>query len=104
VQSYKRIEHEKQMIKKMIHIYCKGNHDKDHELCNECTELLAYARKRLNQCPFKETKKPCAKCVVHCYRPDMREKIKKVMKYAGIRMLFVEPVGVMIHLFEILSR
>ena len=76
----------------MVRIYCKNHHESHDELCPECNELLNYARMRLDKCPFQEKKATCGKCPIHCYQPQMREKVKKVMQYAGQRMLLHHPV------------
>ena len=47
---------------------------------------------RIEHCPFMETKTFCSACKVHCYQPEMREKIRTVMRWAGPRMLPVHPV------------
>ncbi len=47
-----------------------------------------------------ETKTFCSNCKVHCYKPEMREKIRIVMRYSGPRMLFVHPVMCLKHLIE----
>ena len=39
-----------------------------------------------------ESKTFCSNCRVHCYCPDMREKIRMVMRFSGPRMLFYHPV------------
>lgn len=62
------------------------------ELCVECRELLTYATARLDRCRFGERKTKCHKCNVHCYRPDMREKIREVMRFSGPRMIFHHPM------------
>ncbi len=83
---------ERKTIEVMIGMYCHGHHgDKGKKPCPECTELLDYAVTRLEKCPFQEDKPTCATCPVHCYKPDMREKIREVMKYAGPRMLYRHP-------------
>ena len=76
----------------IIEIFCHGQHVKKEGLCPECRELLDYVVQRLEKCPFQENKPKCVKCPVHCYKPDMREKIRAVMKYAGPRMLYRHPV------------
>lgn len=91
-----RIEHEKKIVNKMIWIYCKG-HKHSNVLCSECSILVEYAHKRLDACKFGNDKKFCSKCNVHCYKPEMRESIKKVMKYSGPRMLFYSPIIVIKH-------
>lgn len=90
----KKREDEKEVIKKMIEIYCKGNKhkiDDGTEVCNECSKLLDYAHQRVDKCPFMETKTFCSACKVHCYKKDMKEQIRNVMKYSGPRMLFIDP-------------
>lgn len=98
-------EREKKTVSQMIQIYCKGNHGdaydkKNRKLCSECEALDAYARQRSDKCPFMETKTFCSNCKVHCYKPEMREKIRAVMRYSGPRMLFSHPVACVRHLIE----
>jgi predicted amidophosphoribosyltransferase len=76
----------------MIDLYCHGKHGSREGLCPECHELLDYVIKRLEKCPLKENKPKCSKCPVHCYKPDMRDKIKAVMKYSGPRMFYRHPI------------
>lgn len=45
-------------------------------------------------------KTKCHKCSVHCYMPEMRERIKEVMRYSGPRMLLHHPVEAMIFLIN----
>ena len=47
-----------------------------------------------------EEKTFCSNCTVHCYRPEMRERIRTVMRYAGPRMLFHHPVMAIRHMIE----
>lgn len=94
-----RREREKALVSQMIALYCRKHHG-GRTLCADCAALDAYARARSDRCPFMETKTFCASCRVHCYRPDMREKIREVMRYAGPRMLLDHPVMVIRHGFE----
>ena len=72
-------ENEKKLIPVMIRKYCHSKHKaKGEELCEECRALTDYALFRLEKCPFKVNKKFCSFCKVHCYKPDMRERIKDV--------------------------
>lgn len=97
-------EREKELIPAMIRSYCRGRHGtKGEELCEECRQLCEYALFRLDKCPFKVHKKFCSFCKVHCYKPDMREKIKDVMKWAGPRMIFTLPVFAFKHVFQMIS-
>lgn len=96
-----RIEKEKNTITLMINIYCNKKHKNEKgELCNECKELLEYAHKRLDFCKFGEEKKFCSKCPIHCYKKDMKTKIKDVMKFSGPRLLLHEPLEVIKHILE----
>ena len=97
-------EREKELIPAMIRSYCRGRHGtKGEELCEECRQLCEYALFRLEKCPFKVNKKFCSFCKVHCYKPEMREKIKNVMKYAGRRMIFTHPVFTFKHVFQMIK-
>jgi hypothetical protein len=95
-----RMAREHKTVEATIHVYCRGNHGTGRTLCSDCTELLDYARERLDRCPFQESKTTCAKCPVHCYRPAMRERIRAVMRYAGPRMLWRHPVLALLHLVD----
>ena len=91
---------ESKTIEAMIRLYCRDHHGSKDELCPECRELLDYALARLDRCPFEENKPTCAKCPVHCYKPDIREKVRVVMRYAGPRMLRRHPVLAVLHLID----
>lgn len=85
-----RLEREKKTVLTMIRMYCSGLH-KSETLCDDCEQLHTYAMQRIDKCPFDDCKPTCAKCHVHCYKPDLREQIRQVMRYAGPRMLFSHP-------------
>lgn len=95
-----RLEHEKHTVGLMIDIYCRGKHagPSADGLCADCQALLTYAFRRLDHCRFGERKPACKQCPVHCYRPDMRERIRSVMRYAGPRMLWRHPMAALRHL------
>lgn len=90
-------EKEKKMVSEMIALYCRKKHHTKGELCSECTELKSYAESRSDHCPFMETKTFCSNCRVHCYKPQMREKIREVMRFSGPRMMLYHPVAVVSH-------
>ena len=94
------IAREKKTIQTMIDIYCRGNHGSNGTLCEECRILLDYAWQRLDRCKFGEQKPNCSKCKIHCYRPDMRERVISLMRYSGPRMLFRHPVAAIRHLLR----
>ena len=60
-------------------------------------KLRDYAAMRVDKCPFMETKTFCSNCRVHCYKPQMREEIRNVMRFAGPRMLFYHPIMAIRH-------
>lgn len=92
-------EREKQLVSQMIALYCRKHHG-GRKLCPDCAALDAYARQRSDQCPFMETKTFCSNCTVHCYKKEMREKIRKVMRFSGPRMIFSHPILAVRHVIE----
>lgn len=92
-------EREKQLVSQMIALYCRKHHG-GRKLCPDCAALDAYARQRSDQCPFMETKTFCSNCTVHCYKKEMREKIRKVMHFSGPRMIFSHPILAVRHVIE----
>lgn len=97
-------EKEKELIALMISIYCKGKHKTKDGLCNECESLLTYATNRIEKCPHMETKTFCSECTTHCYAKDKRELVKEVMRYAGPRMIFHQPVTAIWHCLLTMKR
>ncbi len=94
-----RLSRELKTVLAMIGIYCKSHHHAGG-LCDQCRELSDYAVLRLARCPFQEDKTTCGKCTVHCYKPEMREQIIKVMRYSGPRMIFHHPILACAHLLD----
>lgn len=98
----RRLAREERTIATMIGMYCRdlhGNRPRGPEgLCEECAELLAYARARLARCPYGIEKPTCAQCTTHCYRPAMREQVRAVMRHAGPRMVMEHPLLAAAHL------
>lgn len=96
-----KIQTEKKTVAYMIQIYCHKKHQRKlGELCPDCQTLSDYTQERLDYCRFGEQKTTCQKCPVHCYRKDMRERVKLVMRYAGPRMLFYHPSLAVKHLIK----
>lgn len=94
-------EREKQLVSQMIMLYCHGKHGmRKDTLCPECAALKEYAIQRSEHCPFMQTKTFCSNCKVHCYQPEMRKKIKEVMRFSGPRMIFHHPVAAFRHVIE----
>jgi hypothetical protein len=88
-------------IETMVRMYCAGHrHEGRAPLCRDCGALLDYATRRLQRCVFGDAKPTCANCVVHCYRSDMREQMRVVMRWAGPRMMLRHPIMGIAHLID----
>jgi hypothetical protein len=98
------LKQEYKTMETMIRMYCKKFHSCDEDLCQECSDLLKYAEERLNNCKFGENKPICDTCTIHCYKPEMREKIREVMRYAGPRMIYAHPIMGFRHLFKKMKK
>jgi hypothetical protein len=100
-----QVAHDARLLGDFCVIYCKGKHadasrlpltspgadlgvygSKPPVVCDECAELLVYAEKRRAYCP-KDPKPFCSHCDTHCYSPEMAERMRDVMRYAGPRSL-----------------
>ena len=94
-------EQEKRLVGEMIALYCRKKHGtRKGSLCGPCAELSAYAKERSERCPFMEEKTFCQNCRVHCYRPEMRERIREVMRFSGPRMILYHPAAAVRHLIS----
>lgn len=94
-----RIERELKTLRIMIAVFCASGHGTS-EPCPDCRELIEYAGRRLKRCRFGKDKPACSACPIHCYRPEMRERIREVMRYAGPRMTFRHPVLAALHFID----
>lgn len=95
-----RIEREKRVVSLMIELYCRKKLGYDH-IPEEYRQLMEYAHRRLDGCKFGEHKSACKKCPVHCYKPDMRQRIREVMRWAGPRMILYSPMAAIRHLLNV---
>ncbi len=95
---HRRLEKEFLTITKMVNLYCKAHHREP--ICEECQNFLKYAEKRLIHCPFGGRKPTCGNCSVHCYKTDMADYAKKVMRYAGPRMIIHHPLLALQHIID----
>lgn len=98
----KKRKKEQLVVSEMIALYCRKKHGvaSKGELCPECKKLCEYAQARSEHCPFMEEKTFCANCRVHCYKPDMRERIREVMRFSGPRMIWYHPGMTLWHLIS----
>ena len=100
-----RMVRERKTIDAMLCFYCKKQHQSvDNALCEDCAELRAYAMLRLEKCLYQQGKTTCAKCPIHCYKPEMRERIRDVMRYAGPRLTLWHPFLAIMHLLDGLRK
>lgn len=90
---------EKLLISEMIGIYCRKKHGNKDSLCPECHMLKEYAISRVDRCPFMANKNFCANCKVHCYSKVMQGKIKEVMRFSGLRIVFSHPILLVKHFY-----
>lgn len=95
----RRLKREARTVEVMIGMYCRDHH-KAPDLCHSCRSLMEYSLRRLDKCPFGEGKTVCALCPVHCYKPESRQLVREVMRYAGPRMTFRHPVMAVTHIFD----
>lgn len=96
----RRLRRERKTIDLMIAMYCRAHHGGGKIVCAECRLLADYAGRRIDRCPYGHSKPTCLKCPTHCYKPDMRERVRHVMRYAGPRMLFRHPLLAILHLID----
>jgi hypothetical protein len=97
---FARRAREQKTLETMMSMYCRHHHHGGGPLCAECIALAEYARRRLQRCVFGDAKPTCANCLVHCYRADMRERVREMMRWAGPRMLFRHPVLSIRHMID----
>ncbi len=84
----KSIERELKVLARFVEVYCKEHHGRKRDgICEECRDLVEYAGRRLEKCPY-HPKPKCKDCPTHCYKPEYRQKVRKVMRYSG--MYFVK--------------
>jgi hypothetical protein len=98
-----------------VHTYCKRNHQdlprqemksfnvpelsrKPVCLCADCTKLLQHAIVKRTHCP-RDPKPDCKHCPTHCYAPEYRAKIRKVMMFSGRYLVMRGRLDYLWHLF-----
>jgi hypothetical protein len=117
-----KVAHDSRLLGDFARIYCDGKHpDRPKKplesagadlgvygetpvVCEECAALLAYAEKRRALCPQDKPGKPkpfCSHCETHCYKLEMRDLMRDVMRYAGPRsMLHGHAIDGVRHMIE----
>ncbi len=95
-----RRQRESVIVQTMIKMYCMSHHGSIDSLCSACNALSVYAEKRLLSCMYGEAKPVCKECPVHCYSPPMRDYMRKVMRWAGPRMIVRNPFFAVMHMID----
>jgi hypothetical protein len=95
------LQREKLTVEIMIRLYCHHHCNSGKDCCDDCHSLIEYCWKQADNCRSKH-KLVCVKCRIHCYKPEMRWKVKQVMRYSGPRMLLYHPVLAIKHLLRII--
>jgi len=86
----------------MMKLYCRKKHkSKRGDLCEDCTPLLCYAHERADSCRQIEHKTACGRCSTPCYKPDMREQMRVVMRFSGLRMMLHHPVEALRYMLKL---
>lgn len=93
-------EEKLKLVRKMITYHCRKTH-RQKQLCPSCSELLRYISSRLNECMLPEESSSCFMCPHYCYNPDMRERIRTVMRSAAPCILLKSPVLMLKHLLHL---
>lgn len=88
-----RREKERRLLSCMVAYYCRKNHGNRVRLCPECADVDRFIRQRCH-CPRQEATRLCRSCPAQCGRPELKEKLRRMVRYACPRMLFRHPVTV----------
>jgi hypothetical protein len=99
----KDLEREYKTVCAMIKLHCRKLHN-SNGLCDECKELLIYSEARIRKCPHYKSKIPCKNCSVHCYREPYKEKIRKIMRFSGPRMILYHPILALYHILSLFKK
>jgi len=67
-------------------------------LCTECRGLLDYAIARRRACPL-DPKPACKDCPIHCYKPERRAEIRKIMRFSGRHLILRGRLDLLWHYF-----
>jgi len=94
-----RIQRERITVRTMVRMYCRHQHS-SAQLCDSCAELADYADRKLDRCPYGGEKPACTNCPIHCYQSEPRERMRKIMRYAGPRMIWRHPYLAVRHLLD----
>ena len=91
-------------ITRMVRRYCRSAHETGGRIFHTKRPLPEHVKKRRDRCPHGDNKPFCSNCPIHCYKPEMRQQMRTVMRYAGPRMLLTHPILVLRHMAETMLR
>jgi len=97
------LSREEKTFRKMAGIYCRNHHGSGNQLCQKCEQMVEYVMECVSVCPYGGEKPVCGKCRTHCYAPDMREKVRLVMAFAGPRMMVRHPILAIRHCMDVMK-
>lgn len=69
------------------------------QLCPECATFFSYAAMKRQKCPLEAQKPSCKHCRIHCYAPQQRTMVRKIMAWSGKRMLLRGRLDYLWHYF-----
>ena len=98
--THARLVRERHTMELMVRIYCQAHHQPRSGLCPDCRKFFDYACRKIERCPFHELKPVCADCRIHCYKDEMRDLVRTIMRYSGPRMLVCHPTLALLHMVD----
>lgn len=78
-------------LQRMFLLYCRKHHN-SISLCESCKSLLDYSLQRTKECKWKQQGRLCSNCDVHCFKESKRVEIRRIMKFAGPRLILSNPL------------
>ena len=96
-----KLRREIKTLEAMIKLYCRENHKQSNGMCIQCADLYQYASKRIEKCPLGVRKTTCAKCTVHCFKKEYRDRIREVMRYSGPKMIYKHPLLAVFYFWDL---
>lgn len=99
------------VLRKFTEVWCHGQHHSPRrpcslpggmqpvQLCPECAAFLEYAVGKRMKCPLEAEKPSCKHCRIHCYAPQQRALVKRIMAWSGRRLLLRGRLDYLWHYF-----
>ena len=81
------VEKDFNILKRFVTTHCHYQHGtKKESICAECEDLIQYAKKKLENCPY-DPKPKCKDCKTHCYKEIYQNRVKEAMSVAGAQFM-----------------